>query len=72
MTRQANEIMDEATAEATIDEALRRDPSNMVFPDDYVPLIEAMRTKRALFIDAGEKKEAKKQGIGEQDDKDSE
>lgn len=67
----ATEVMDEATADCTIDEVLRRDPSNLT-QEDYKSLIESLRVKRAMFIEQGEKKQAKKQGIEETDDADSE
>lgn len=64
----ATEIMDEAIADSTIDEVLRRDPADNT-REDYQRMIEAMRFKRALFIVNAEKKAAKKQGV-EADDED--
>lgn len=58
----ATEIMDEATADSTIDEVLRRDPANLT-DADYAALRDALRLKRAMFIEQGEKKAAKKEGI---------
>lgn len=60
----ATEIIDEATADATIDEVLRRDPADNT-REDYRLMIEAMRFKRAMFIENQEKKAAKKQGVDE-------
>lgn len=67
----AEQIMDDATADATIDEVMRRDPANLS-DGDFKALIQAMRSKRALFIEAEEKKANKKAGIEEVEDGDDE
>lgn len=67
----AAEIMDEAIADSTIDEVLRRDPANLT-EADYRALIESLRMKRALFIEGEGKKAAKKQGVSEDGDEEAE
>lgn len=62
MTKQASEVMDEAIADSTIDEMMRRDPVTMTNAH-YSALIDALRAKRAMFIEKGEAKAAKKEGI---------
>ena len=58
----ANEMMDEAAAEPTLDEFMRRDPSTHT-DDDRRVAITIHRRNRAAFIKAGEKRKAKREGV---------
>lgn len=66
--KMVDQIMEEATGDVTLDTFLDRHPSTMKFPEDYVKLSEVLRKQRAMFIDAQEKKKAKKAGIEEPED----
>lgn len=61
-------LLDEAAADATIDEVMRRDPRE-VSDDDLREMIEASRAKRALFIQAGQKRKEKKAGVQDPEEK---
>lgn len=61
----ASELMDEITAEHTIDRVMRKVPP--ITAQDLEDLIRAMRSKRAMFIEGEATKKAKKE-LGDDDE----
>ena len=53
----ATELFQEIGADATLDEAMRRDPSSLT-EEDLDALIDALRSKRAQFINKQAKKKS--------------
>lgn len=61
-------IIKEVVQDVSIDTYLDRHPSLIKFPEDYKEMVRRLRLQRAQFIDAQEKKKAKKDGMVEVED----
>jgi hypothetical protein len=63
----APEIAAEVVKDVTLDTFLDRHPSTLKFPEDYEKLVVTLRSQRAQWVTAQEKKKAKKEGVEDAD-----